>query len=479
MPPQQNVLKAVDRDGEHAGANRPAFAELAARFNNDAVAKRKFRSRTTSVLVLGDILIVVGAILGWATGYLPYANALSTASLLIAAILPVFLFASINLNSFEIVSARRLGVPVMPAVLALVMSIAGVLLLVFLTKTMDISRLVTMSSSITALIGLIGFRALFSLLVARNLAAGQSATLCIYEGMPLRPRPRSNQIDAIEYGLAADPSDPEMIRRLAEISKDFDRLVVHCPPERRGDWIFVMRSLSIPTEIVVPELEALAPLGLTYRSSGVCAVITTGPLQLHERAIKRAFDLAAVVAAMPLLLPLTALIALAIKLDSRGPVFFLQDRIGRDNRPFKIFKFRSMVNDRLDFDGTLSTQHNDPRITRVGALLRRTSLDEIPQLFNVLIGEMSIVGPRPHARLSRAGDRLFWEVDTAYWQRHSVKPGITGLAQIRGYRGNTFHEHNLRDRLTADLEYVNKWSLKSDIRIILQTFGALTHKNAA
>jgi lipopolysaccharide/colanic/teichoic acid biosynthesis glycosyltransferase len=137
-----------------------------------------------------------------------------------------------------------------------------------------------------------------------------------------------------------------------------------------------------------------------------------------------------------------------------------------------------MKTDAADLNGSRSASPTDDRVTRIGAFLRRTSLDEIPQLWNVFIGEMSIVGPRPHALGSTAGGALFWEAVDGYWVRHSVKPGITGLAQVRGFRGATRTRADLQNRLSADLEYVNAWSLWLDIRILMRTPLVLVHRNA-
>ncbi len=145
---------------------------------------------------------------------------------------------------------------------------------------------------------------------------------------------------------------------------------------------------------------------------------------------------------------------------------------------FKMLKFRSMRAERSDQAGNASTARDDDRITRVGRLIRSTSIDELPQLINVLLGDMSIVGPRPHAIGSRAANKLFWEIDERYWHRHATKPGLTGLAQVRGFRGATDHESDLTNRLQADLEYLNHWSIWKDIQIILMTFKVLVHKNA-
>ena len=131
-----------------------------------------------------------------------------------------------------------------------------------------------------------------------------------------------------------------------------------------------------------------------------------------------------------------------------------------------------------DGEGRRSTGREDDRVTRVGRVLRATSLDELPQLVNVLKGEMSVVGPRPHALGSQAGDKLFWQVDDRYWQRHTLRPGITGLAQVRGLRGSTETETDLSARLQADLEYLAGWSTWSDVKIIFATFRVLMHERA-
>jgi lipopolysaccharide/colanic/teichoic acid biosynthesis glycosyltransferase len=137
-----------------------------------------------------------------------------------------------------------------------------------------------------------------------------------------------------------------------------------------------------------------------------------------------------------------------------------------------------MRSDATDAVGERSATRNDDRITRVGALIRRTSIDELPQLLNVLKGDMSLVGPRPHALGSLAGEELFWEVSETYWVRHALKPGITGLAQVRGHRGATAAAEDLQVRLRSDLEYLMNWSLSLDLLILVRTCGVLFHKNA-
>ncbi len=177
--------------------------------------------------------------------------------------------------------------------------------------------------------------------------------------------------------------------------------------------------------------------------------------------------------------PVLALIALAVRLDSPGPILFRQTRIGLGGRPFTCLKFRSMRWERPSQDGIRQTRRDDDRITRVGRYLRKTSLDELPQLFNVLRGDMSLVGPRPHAPTMRTEGRLCEELIADYHLRHLVKPGITGLAQVKGYRGATETVDQLRRRIEHDLHYVQNWSIPMDLMILVMTpVTVLTGENA-
>ncbi|MDP3088428.1 MAG: undecaprenyl-phosphate glucose phosphotransferase [Methylotenera sp.] len=176
-----------------------------------------------------------------------------------------------------------------------------------------------------------------------------------------------------------------------------------------------------------------------------------------------------------LLSPLLLLIALLIKLDSPGPVFFKQKRTGWNGKVFEIFKFRSMHIHQESHGEVKQAQKGDPRITRVGKFIRKTSLDELPQLFNVFLGTMSLVGPRPHATQH---DDEYSKKITNYFARHNIKPGITGLAQVRGHRGETIEIGQMMLRVESDIEYINNWSIWLDFLILLRTFSALSGKNA-
>ena len=170
-----------------------------------------------------------------------------------------------------------------------------------------------------------------------------------------------------------------------------------------------------------------------------------------------------------LIAPVMIAIAILIKIDSRGPVFFRQKRYGYNNELFQVLKFRTMYHDQRDERGEQLTRRNDSRITRLGRFLRRTSLDELPQFINVLRGDMSIVGPRPHATAAKAGDVLYQDAIRYYSARHRMKPGITGWAQVNGWRGETETVEQIRQRVEHDLYYIENWSVVFDIEIVLRT----------
>jgi len=193
------------------------------------------------------------------------------------------------------------------------------------------------------------------------------------------------------------------------------------------------------------------------------------PLEGWARVWKRLFDLALSGAVVAVCLPLMAIIAILIRLETPGPVLFRQPRYGFNGKLIDVLKFRTMGAAAADALGSRLTERNDPRVTSVGAFLRRFSLDELPQLLNVLRGEMSLVGPRPHAIRTTAGDRQCKEVVDQYAVRHKVKPGITGWAQVNGWRGTMRTEEELVRRLEHDLYYINHWSPWLDLKIVALT----------
>jgi Undecaprenyl-phosphate glucose phosphotransferase len=189
------------------------------------------------------------------------------------------------------------------------------------------------------------------------------------------------------------------------------------------------------------------------------------PLSIFDRFVKGTFDRACAVLGLIVLAPLLLVAAIAIKLDSRGPILFRQTRHGFNNGVIRVFKFRTMNVIEAGSNFTPATKE-DPRVTRVGRVLRRTNIDELPQLINVLIGEMSIVGPRPHAT---AQNELFDKLLSGFSRRHAVKPGMTGWAQINGYRGEADTVDKMKRRVEYDLYYIDNWSFLFDLKIIILT----------
>ncbi|NHT74901.1 lipopolysaccharide/colanic/teichoic acid biosynthesis glycosyltransferase [Rhizobium sp. PP-F2F-G38] len=186
-------------------------------------------------------------------------------------------------------------------------------------------------------------------------------------------------------------------------------------------------------------------------------------------AAKRALDIAVSFTALAILLPFFVLVCIAIRLESKGSPIFSQVRWGVNCTRIRIYKFRSMRTDLCDASGIAQTTKNDPRITRLGAILRKTSIDELPQLVNVLLGHMSLVGPRCHAVGMLAADRLYEDLVPHYHDRHRIKPGLTGLAQVRGLRGPTTDAAKARARIACDIYYMHNYSFWMDMSIIGRT----------
>jgi len=198
-------------------------------------------------------------------------------------------------------------------------------------------------------------------------------------------------------------------------------------------------------------------------------LLPTWRLDTRARVTKRLVDIVVSLTALALFAVPALLIMLAIRLESPGPVLFRQQRIGLLGRGFTTLKFRTMFAHHEDTGAIEQATRDDPRVTRAGRWLRRYSIDEVPQLINVLRGDMSMVGPRPHAPGTRAGGHLFEEVTECYGARHFVKPGLTGLAQVRGWRGETDTEEKLLHRIDCDFEYIAHWSIGLDLAIMWRT----------
>jgi Undecaprenyl-phosphate glucose phosphotransferase len=256
-------------------------------------------------------------------------------------------------------------------------------------------------------------------------------------------------------------------------SAPFDKIVIALPHSAEDRLLHLLRKLrQLPVDI------ALAPDLIGFRSanqgqSEIAGLklyrLTDRPIRESQRLLKDGIDRLLSALALLFLSPLLLMVALAIRLDSPGPILFRQPRQGLGDSLFQVFKFRTMHADLGDTRGEQQTQRNDPRVTRIGAWLRRTSIDELPQLLNVLRGEMSLVGPRPHTPHMLVGDKQIFDLVDEYSFRHRVKPGITGLAQVNGYRGAIDTQEHLRARIEYDLYYIDHWSLWLDVKIIFRT----------
>ena len=296
-------------------------------------------------------------------------------------------------------------------------------------------------------------------------------------------------------GLFDDRNDdrsPESVASVAKLGRVAD--LVEFARRTRVDLVIVSMPLSaekrvldmlrnlwvLPVDIrLSAHMSQLRFTSKAYSYVGELPVFDMAdrPISDWNRVFKWLFDKAVAVAALVLLSPVMIITAIAIKLDSKGPVLFVQKRHGFNNELIGVYKFRSMYTTQADADAKKLVTRDDPRITPVGRFIRKTSIDELPQLFNVLKGELSIVGPRPHALQAKADNQLYYEAVEGYFARHRVKPGMTGWAQINGWRGETDTVDKIMQRVNCDLYYIENWSLWLDLKIVLLTPMSLLTKN--
>lgn len=398
----------------------------------------------------------------------------------VALLIPIYAATAVNSGAYSINVLRRAGEGARRAITAFVLSVFTVLLVSFFLKSSeDISRLSIGASAVATML-VLGFARIGFHRHVRHLTKGQLINeLVIVDGIDVPPETNGAQVvDAQRLQLSPDLTNPEMLHRFGALAKSFDRIVVASAPQRQARWALLLKGADIDGEILMEQANAVGAIGLASFCGRETMQVSRKPLSVPDRIKKRLLDLAITVPLLMVLLPLLVVVAVGVKLSSPGPILFKQDRVGRGNRLFQVLKFRSMRAEASDAAGARSASRDDDRVTPFGRFIRSTSIDELPQLFNVLIGDMSLVGPRPHALGSLAGERLFWEVDETYWHRHQLKPGITGLAQIRGHRGATLQMSDLTNRLQADMEYVQGWDIWRDISILFNTFRVLVHKNA-
>lgn len=436
------------------------------------------RLQCYSGLLLGDVLAILA---GFALAdYLYTGSNVWHESLLRGRILiPIFLLVALYNRSYSISALRQPWAGIARTQLALLLSLGLVIFVAVFTKSSEnFSRVSFTGGAIVSSFLLVWVRVQMRGFVRWRCGSTVINELVIDDGGPRLDIEGSIQVTAAALDLKPDPFDPHALDRLGLVLRNIDRVIVSCPPDRRADWSLMLKGANVHGEVLDDAVVRYGARNARVVGHHGLLLISTGPLKLRERAIKRLFDIVVAASALIAMAPLVMAIALAIKMQDGGPVFFVQRRMGRGNRFFEIYKFRSMTVTLADQDGRVSASRHDQRVTRVGRFIRSTSLDELPQLFNVLIGDMSLVGPRPHAIGSQVGSKLFWEVDHRYWERHGLKPGLSGLAQIRGFRGATDHDNDLIYRLQSDLEYLEGWTIWRDIQILLMTMRVLVHDRA-
>ena len=461
-----------DRGVRQATAGAPR-----ARSRRWTPSKAQLRWRLQLLFAVTDAGVLALAHAG--AGALRFGDPLdATAMTLAAATVPLFAAAAFGVNGYSTVVLIAPRQAIRRGLKALGLALAGTLFFLFLLQRgAAISRFTFAAAALFAMIGVAGGRWFLGRNAAAILGGNPYDVVVIQDGESILPA-GSCTVFVDAAGLDPARQNPAMFDRLGKLAEGADRVIVACPPERRLLWASALQGANVQGEVMAPELSGVGPVGIEAHGGVPTLIVARAPLLLRDRVLKRGFDVGVAGTALVLLAPLMATIAIAIRCADGGPALFRQSRLGRRNRPFEILKFRTMRVAAADLAGARSATRDDERVTALGRVLRRWSLDELPQLLNVLRGEMSIVGPRPHALASRAGDRLFWELDGRYWDRHAIKPGLTGLAQVRGLRGATAAGEDLTRRLRADLEYRERWSLWRDIAIVARTAPALLSRNA-
>ena len=297
------------------------------------------------------------------------------------------------------------------------------------------------------------------------------------------------------FGLFDDRGDdrsPESVADLPKLGRVSD--LIEFARQTRVDLVIVSMPLSaekralemlkqlwvLPVDIrLSAHMSKLRFTSKAYSYLGEVPVfdVADRPISDWNLVFKWLFDKIVALVAIILLSPVMVATAIAIKLESKGPIIFKQKRHGFNNELIEVYKFRSMYTDRTDASASKLVTRDDPRVTKVGRFIRKTSIDELPQFFNVLKGDLSVVGPRPHALQAKADNQLYYEAVEGYFARHRVKPGVTGWAQINGWRGETDTIDKIMQRVNHDLYYIENWSIFLDLYILFMTPFSLVAKN--
>lgn len=459
-----------------------------------------------ALFVVVDFLIILASAFGANIGYhgmfrgLPGDLGLSLGVGLVAGAL--FIATQHHVKLYRAIRTAPLRVHLKSATLSWIGTFAAFACLLFLLKMGDvISRGTLIIFFGSGLIGLLGWRVILKRLYRKLVQAGTIAGPRVV----VLADPAQRDINLLllrleRYGYSLSRlfllKDSETVDERVSgetLRSTLDALVLHLRKQRIDEILVVasskfilsdsastllstLRLVPVPVKLIAdPDLARTISFETCDVAAAKALLLKPAALSHTQRLVKRGADIAVSATLLFVLWPTFALIALAIKLDSSGPVFFRQWRGGYNHQRFRIFKFRTM---RVQEDGAVIRQAvmDDPRVTRVGRFLRKTSIDELPQLINVLIGDMSIIGPRPHAI---AHDLTYAKLIAPYPARFNVKPGITGWAQVNGCRGETAEVESMQRRVRHDISYIERWSLLLDLKILFLTVReVLRPKNA-
>lgn len=491
---------------EGHAARQPADGETRLSPQAEAIIAGPVEPSISGAVIVG-VAQVVEAVLLAALGYAIHALYLepNSSALYVPVILGTVLVANVSFNALRahrIAAYRTLAVQ-LGRVLAGWLAVMAVLMMgVFLFKAGDlVSRVWLVSWLVSGAILLVVYRLTLRAMVQHWTAQGQLKRRTVVVG---GGGDAARLIEQIEAGADKDINllglfddrdgerSPEVVsgyQKLGRVSDliefarrtPVDLVIVSMPLSAEKRVLDMLTQLWVlPVDIrLSAHMSKLKFTEKAYSYVGDLPVLDMAdrPISDWNLIFKWVFDRVVALTALVLLSPVMLVAAIAIKLESKGPIFFVQNRHGFNNELIRIYKFRSMRTDMLDATASKLVTKDDPRVTRVGKFIRKTSIDELPQLINVLKGELSIVGPRPHALQAKAANQLYYEAVEGYFARHRVKPGMTGWAQIKGWRGETDTIDKIMQRVNHDLYYIEHWSILLDLYIVAMTPVSLIAKN--
>ncbi|WDR06059.1 undecaprenyl-phosphate glucose phosphotransferase [Devosia rhodophyticola] len=500
VDPQQAATAQADKRASNGGAKRVLSSAAEAIINAPA------EPTVSGSLVVG-VAQVVEALLLTVLGYVIFEIYLQgeQRGFYVALVFGAALLTNVLLNigrTHRIAAYRTIFTQISRVLLGWAIVMALLAIGTFLFKASDlVSRIWVLSWFASGAALLVTYRLVLRAFVMRMTRQGRLKRRTVIVGGGKDAEVLIGQIrqgadsDIRLFGLFDDRIDdrsPEMVAGcpklgtvadLVEFARrtTVDLVIVSMPLSAEKRVLAMLTQLWVlPVDIrLSAHMSTLKFTSKAYSYVGDLAVLDMAdrPISDWNLVFKWIFDKVVAVAALILLSPVMVATAIAIKLESPGPVFFRQNRHGFNNELIKIFKFRSMRTDMADESASRLVTKDDPRVTRVGKFIRRTSIDELPQLFNVLKGELSIVGPRPHALQAKAANQLYYEAVEGYFARHRVKPGMTGWAQINGWRGETDTIDKIMQRVNHDLYYIEHWSILLDMYIVVMTPLSLVSKN--